>query len=178
MTELAKITLQLTSVAEILTDQAGDPDAPTPLLRSGLDELLISAYGTPADSALHIVLRLPREEINNDTAGAIRRALARQCAERIEDSEGALAAIREKTTNRLVKTLFIVAAALAAIFLLMFTISSLEFLRPALGGVVALGIWAIVASPIRTYRYQWQPHQRQIADCRRIMAATVDVEAA
>jgi hypothetical protein len=178
MTDLAKITLQLTSVAEILTDQAGDPNAPTPLLRSGLDELLLAAYGTPADSSLHIVVRLPREEINSDTAGAIRRALARQCAERIEDSEGALATIREKTTSQLIKTLFIVVAALAIVFLLIFTISSLDFLRPALGGVVALGIWALVASPIRTYRYQWQPHQRQIADCRRIMAAAVDVEAA
>lgn len=178
MAGIATITLELDSVAEILTDHAGYPDASGPHPRSGLDELLVSAGDLPADSPIHIVLRLPPDEIDSHTAASVREALAAQCAERIDANEGILADVREKVVGRLLTSLFVVAGLLAVVVLAMFTLSPLEFLRPMLGGVLALGVWAIVANPIRTYQWQWRPRRRQIADCRRIMAATVDVEVA
>ena len=178
MAGIATITLELDSVAEIMTDHAGYPDAPAPHRCSAIDELLAAAGDLPADSPLHIVLRLPPQEIDSDTAAAVRDALAAQCAERIDADEGILADVRERAVGRLLTSLFVVAGLLAVVVLVMFTLSPLEFLRPMLGGLLALGVWAIVANPIRIYQRQWRPHQRQIADCRRIMAATVDIEPA
>ena len=178
MSNRSTITLQLDSAVAILKGHAAAPDATGSLPRSGLDEILEAVRSTPDDHKLHIIVCLPRAEIDGDMAESIRRALAEQCAERIETDEGMMVALRESSLSRLVTTLFIVVTGIAILIFLLIALPALDFMTGALGGIMALGVWAVLRRPINTYWQYWRPYRNEIANCRRIMTATIDVEAA
>lgn len=178
MVNRSTITLQLDSAAGFLNGHTAAPGETSPLPHSGLDELWAAVRSIPDDHALDIVLRLPAAELESEIETTIQRALVEQCTERIETYEGMCNEIRENTLSRLVTTLFIVVTAIAILIFLLFALPALEFLTGALGGIMALGVWAVLRAPINTYWRRWRPYRLEIANCRQIMTATINVEAA
>jgi hypothetical protein len=87
-------------------------------------------------------------------------------------------ALRDNSLSRLATTLFIVVTGIAVLIFLLIALPALDFLTGALGGIMALGAWAVLRRPINTYWRHWRPYRNEIANCRRIMTATINVEPA
>lgn len=177
MPPISTITINLQSATDLLADPASDSEHSGPSLSTGLDEILTAVAPIPENHDLQLVLRLPREEITGAvTPNMIENALISQCAEHIDNYEGAMAGIRQEGTGRLLTNLFIVAGVVTTLGFVLFTVESIAFLRGALGGLLALGVWVVLRHPLALYLHQWRPYKHAIARCRQVMAASLRVE--
>jgi len=149
------IDLHLRRARELFIVDDFDPFVPGAPPQSGVERIKAAALEMKMPDKINVSLKLPAEELRDDTARSIREALKRYCAYQDRQAEASIAALKREAIGEL-RIGGVVLAIVVALAVLLSPIWTSEgplvsALGALVGGALVIALWVVVWAPIETF---------------------------